>query len=126
MFRGTSSRRIVLGPPNSNSGAAHAARSFHDATSSIPSVPNPYVRNEAFVDSRRRQTIISLLDVLSELSHDSSNDNDANLPSTSEDERDVPTVDEKLQVAGSESFNKFERRMENLDKEFRWDIVLRF
>ncbi|KAG2046627.1 WD40 repeat-like protein [Suillus hirtellus] len=99
MFRGT--------------GAAHAARSFHDATSS------PYTRSEAFTDPRRKQTIISLLDVLSELSNEASSDNDANLPSNFEDDRDVPTVDEKLQVAGSELFNKFERRMDNLDKELR-------
>ncbi|KAG1850769.1 hypothetical protein C8R48DRAFT_778114 [Suillus tomentosus] len=99
MFRGT--------------GAAHAARSFHDATSS------PYTRSEAFTDPRRKQTIISLLDALSELSNEASSDNDANLPSNFEDDRDVPTVDEKLQVAGSELFNKFERRMDNLDKELR-------
>ncbi|KAG1895017.1 uncharacterized protein F5891DRAFT_1194680 [Suillus fuscotomentosus] len=94
-------------------GAAHAARSFHDATSS------PYTRSEAFTDPRRKQTIISLLDVPSELSNQASSDNDANLPSNFEDDRDVPTVDEKLQVAGSELFNKFERRMDNLDKELR-------
>jgi WD40 repeat protein len=105
MFRGT--------------GAAHAARSFHDATSSLPSVTSPYARSEAFTDPKRKQTIINLLDVLSELSSEASSDNDANLPSNFEDDRDVPTVDEKLQVAGSELFNKFERRIDNLDKELR-------
>ncbi|KAG1841235.1 hypothetical protein DFJ58DRAFT_748510 [Suillus subalutaceus] len=105
MFRGT--------------GAAHAARSFHDATSSLPSVTSPYARSEAFTDPKRKQTIISLLDVLSELSNEASSDNDPNLPSNFEDDRDVPTVDEKLQVAGSELFNKFERRIDSLDKELR-------
>ncbi|KAG1736997.1 WD40-repeat-containing domain protein [Suillus lakei] len=41
----------------------------------------------------------------------------ANLPPAFED--DDPTVDEKLQIEGSELFNKFERRMDNLDKELR-------
>ncbi|KAG0698073.1 hypothetical protein DFH29DRAFT_121383 [Suillus ampliporus] len=105
MFRGT--------------GAAHAARSFHDANSNIPNISSPYARGEAFTDPRRKQTIISLLDVLSELSHEASSDSDTNLPSNFEDDRDVPTVDEKLQVAGSESFSKFEKRIDNLDKELR-------
>ncbi|KAG0697744.1 WD40-repeat-containing domain protein [Suillus ampliporus] len=93
---------------------AHAARSFHDTPSSIS---NPYPRGEAYGDSRRKQTIISLLDVLSELSNESSPYDDDNLPPAFED--DNPTVDEKLQVAGSESFNRFERRIDNLDKELR-------
>ncbi|KAG2337636.1 WD40 repeat-like protein [Suillus weaverae] len=96
---------------------AHAARSFHDTASSISSLPNSYPRGEAYGDSRRNQTIISLLNVLSELSNESSLDNDVNLPPAFE--HDAPTIDEKLQIAGSESFNKFEKRMENLDKELR-------
>ncbi|KAG1742685.1 WD40-repeat-containing domain protein [Suillus paluster] len=95
-------------------GAAHTAHSFHDAGSSVS---NPYPRGEAYVDSRRKRTIISLLDVLNELSNESSPFNDANLPPTFED--DEPTVDEKLQIAGSEAFNRFERRIDNLDKELR-------
>ncbi|KAG1805570.1 WD40-repeat-containing domain protein [Suillus subaureus] len=96
---------------------AHAARSFRDTASSISGVPNSYPRGEAYRDSRRNQTIISLLNVLSELSNESSPDNDVNLPPAFEDYD--PTVDEKMQIAGSESFNKFERRIENLDKELR-------
>ncbi|KAG1853634.1 hypothetical protein F4604DRAFT_1268422 [Suillus subluteus] len=84
----------------------HASRSFHDAASSISGIPNPYPRGEAYGNSRRNQTIISLLNVLSELTNDSSLDNDANFPPAFED--DDPTIDEKLQIAGSESFNKFE------------------
>ncbi|KAG2032999.1 WD40-repeat-containing domain protein [Suillus americanus] len=98
-------------------GVAHAARSFHDTASSISDVPNSYPRGEAYRISRRNQTIISLLNILSELSNESSPDNDVNLPPAFDD--DDPTVDEKLQIAGSESFNKFERRIENLDKELR-------
>ncbi|KAG2067007.1 WD40 repeat-like protein [Suillus decipiens] len=98
-------------------GAAHAARSFHDTASNISGVPNSYSRSEAHGESRRNQTITSLLNILSELSNESSPDNDTNLPPALED--DDPTIDEKLQIAGSESFNKFERRIENLDKELR-------
>ncbi|KAG2064611.1 hypothetical protein BDR04DRAFT_1162387 [Suillus decipiens] len=99
-------------------GVAHATRSFHNTTS-LPSVTSPYARNEAFTDPKRKQFIISLLDVLSELSNEASSDNDANLPSDFEDDRDDPTMDEKLQVAGSELFNKFERRINSLNKELR-------
>ncbi|KAG2052733.1 WD40 repeat-like protein [Suillus hirtellus] len=95
----------------------HAARSFRDAASSISGTPNSYPRGETYGDSRRNQAIISLLNVLNEFSNESSLDSDTFLPPTLED--DDPTVDEKLQIAGSESFNKFERRIENLDKELR-------
>ncbi|KAH8828264.1 quinon protein alcohol dehydrogenase-like superfamily [Flagelloscypha sp. PMI_526] len=34
-----------------------------------------------------------------------------------EDDRDVPTVDEHLQAAGAEAFRKFQKKVNNLDKE---------
>lgn len=76
MFRGTSSSRagLTILTYLEGTGAAHAARSFHDATSS------PYTRSEAFTDPRRKQTIISLLDVLSELSNEASSDNGQSSP----------------------------------------------
>ena len=80
MLHGKSSYRIFFSPPNSSSGEAHSARSFHDAAS-IPSIPSPYARGEAFVDSKRKQTILSLLDVLSELSNEAPNDNSQLSPS---------------------------------------------
>ncbi|KAG6815849.1 hypothetical protein H0H87_010765 [Tephrocybe sp. NHM501043] len=43
---------------------------------------------------------------------------DEKLPSF-EDDRDVPTVDEHLQVVGAETFHRFRRRIETLDKELR-------
>ncbi|KAG2144664.1 WD40-repeat-containing domain protein [Suillus bovinus] len=98
-------------------GVAHVARSFHDAVPSISGAPDSYHRGEAYGDSRRDQAIASFLDILSELKDESSLDNNANLPPAFEDYG--PTIDEKLQIAGSESFNKLERRIENLDKELR-------
>jgi hypothetical protein len=82
MFRGTSSTRAVfiILTYIQGTGAAHAARSFHDATSSLPSVTSPYARSEAFTDPKRKQTIISLLDVLSELSSEASSDNGQSSP----------------------------------------------
>jgi hypothetical protein len=56
-------------------GVAHAARPFHDSASNISSLPNSYPRGEAYGDSGRNQTIINLLNVLSELSNESSLDN---------------------------------------------------
>ncbi|KAH9836204.1 WD40 repeat-like protein [Rhodofomes roseus] len=71
--------------------------------------------------SKRKQTLLSLLDALHELTKDddfaspvSNNDR----PSF-EDDRDVPTVDEHLQKVGADVFKKFERRMTNLDRELR-------
>ncbi|KAG0698093.1 hypothetical protein DFH29DRAFT_1020180 [Suillus ampliporus] len=75
MSRGMSSSGailIILTHAVHGTGAAHAARSFQDATSNIPSVSNSYARGEAFGNPRRKQTIINLLDVLSELSNESS------------------------------------------------------
>jgi hypothetical protein len=82
MFRGTSSSRaaLIILTYIQGTGPAHAARSFHDATSSLPSVTSPYARSEAFGDPRRKQTIISLLDVLSELSNEASSDNGPSSP----------------------------------------------
>jgi len=72
MLRGTSSSRVNFGSSHSHSGAAHAARSFHDTA---PSIPSPYPRSEGYVDPKRKHTILSLLDVLSELSNDPPTDN---------------------------------------------------
>ncbi|KAI0074084.1 WD40 repeat-like protein [Panus rudis PR-1116 ss-1] len=70
--------------------------------------------------SKRKQTLLSLLDALHELSKD-----DelallaANQQPSFEDDRDVPTVDEHLQKVGAEAFNSFERRITNLDTQLR-------
>ncbi|KAI0324766.1 WD40 repeat-like protein [Cubamyces sp. BRFM 1775] len=69
---------------------------------------------------KRKQTLLSLLDALAELSKDEGLDELApNQQPSFEDDRDVPTVDEHLQKVGAEAFNKFQRRVMNLDKELR-------
>ncbi|KAF9225897.1 hypothetical protein BS17DRAFT_777834 [Gyrodon lividus] len=71
------------------------------------------------LNSRRRQTLLNLLNALSELSQSESLGQDLNLVPSLEDDRDVPTVDEQLQVAGAEAFNRFHKRINNFDKELR-------
>ncbi|KAI0355885.1 WD40 repeat-like protein [Trametes cingulata] len=69
---------------------------------------------------KRKQTLLSLLDALAELSKDEELDGLVpNQQPSFEDDRDVPTVDEHLQKVGAETFNKFQRRVMNLDKELR-------
>ncbi|RDB27816.1 hypothetical protein Hypma_002286 [Hypsizygus marmoreus] len=64
----------------------------------------------------RRETILSLVEMLLQ-QHDDS-DLGERVPNF-EDDKDVPTVDEHLQVVGAEAFNRFQRRINNLDKELR-------
>ncbi|KAG6901760.1 hypothetical protein C0995_008235 [Termitomyces sp. Mi166 len=59
----------------------------------------------------RRETILNLVEMLLQ-NHESDRGN-------FEDDRDVPTVDEHLQVVGAEAFHRFKRRIEGLDKELR-------
>ncbi|KAA1472517.1 WD40 repeat-like protein [Dentipellis sp. KUC8613] len=69
---------------------------------------------------KRRQTLMTLLDALNELSKDDAlTDHDTSLQPSFEDDRDVPTVDEHLQKVGAESWGRFQRRINNLDKELR-------
>ncbi|EKM57477.1 uncharacterized protein PHACADRAFT_206381 [Phanerochaete carnosa HHB-10118-sp] len=88
--------------------------------SNLPTVsPGPTVAKDG-VKNKRKQTLLSLLDALHELSKDSDLAITGNNQQPSfEDDRDVPTVDEHLQKVGAEAFNKFERRIISLDKELR-------
>ncbi|KAJ6595621.1 WD40 repeat-like protein [Mycena vulgaris] len=65
----------------------------------------------------RRETILSLVEML--LQHSSSGDLNPNQQPSFEDDKDVPTVDEHRQNAGAETFNRFNRRIDNLDKQVR-------
>ncbi|TFK73519.1 WD40 repeat-like protein [Pluteus cervinus] len=65
----------------------------------------------------RKETILSLVEMLLQQGDDTSK-GPLPLPSF-EDDRDVPTVDEHIQVVGAEAFHKFQRRINNLDKELR-------
>ncbi|KAI0090434.1 WD40-repeat-containing domain protein [Irpex rosettiformis] len=70
--------------------------------------------------NKRKQTLLSLLDALQELTKDEDLDvSSAALQPSFEADRDVPTTDEHLQKVGAEMFNKFERRITNLDRELR-------
>ncbi|KAI0783765.1 WD40 repeat-like protein [Abortiporus biennis] len=72
------------------------------------------------IDSKRKQTLLSLLEALHELSKEEDGFGAAPTQQASfEDDRDVPTVDEHLQKVGAEAFNRFERRITNLDRELR-------
>ncbi|KAG9312798.1 WD40-repeat-containing domain protein [Chiua virens] len=98
-------------------GAAHA-RGFADGSPNIPNIHSPYARMESHDPLKRKQTILSLIDMLSDLSHD--NAFEAEVNSSPGQEEDLPTsLDEKLSHAGAEQFFRFEKRIENLDKELR-------
>ncbi|KAF8842942.1 hypothetical protein BDN67DRAFT_925392 [Paxillus ammoniavirescens] len=98
---------------------------FTDYSAPDPvSVPRQNQQSSGFssydrLDSKRRQTLLNLLNVLNELTQSESLNQDLNLIPSLEDDRDVPTMDEQLQVAGAEAFNKFHKRINNLDKELR-------
>ncbi|KAJ7754565.1 hypothetical protein B0H16DRAFT_1542795 [Mycena metata] len=65
----------------------------------------------------RRETILSLVEML--LQHPGSGDLHPSQQPSFEDDKDVPSVDEHRQTAGAETFNRFNRRIENLDKQLR-------
>ncbi|KAJ7634736.1 hypothetical protein FB45DRAFT_989512 [Roridomyces roridus] len=66
----------------------------------------------------RRETILSLVEML--LQHPGSNgDLNQNMQPSFEDDKDVPSVDEHRQTAGAETFHRFQRRIDNLDKQLR-------
>ncbi|KAJ7461797.1 WD40 repeat-like protein [Mycena galericulata] len=66
----------------------------------------------------RRETILSLVEML--LQHPgSSGDLNSNQQPSFEDDRDVPSVDEHRQAVGAETFNRFQSRIDHLDKQLR-------
>ncbi|KIK57402.1 hypothetical protein GYMLUDRAFT_46278 [Collybiopsis luxurians FD-317 M1] len=67
--------------------------------------------------SNRRETILSLMEIL--LKQEVGNESSLNQQQMFEDDRDVPTVDEHLQTAGAEAFHRFQKKINNLDKELR-------
>ncbi|EGO03920.1 hypothetical protein SERLA73DRAFT_102269 [Serpula lacrymans var. lacrymans S7.3] len=96
-----------------------AASHLNDFGSTLAETMAPVYSESPRLDSRRKQTLLSLLDALHELSQDDVLGRDLNQSPSFEDDRDVPTVDEHLQVAGAESFNRFQKKVNNLDKELR-------
>ncbi|KAJ7485562.1 hypothetical protein FB451DRAFT_1230279 [Mycena latifolia] len=65
----------------------------------------------------RRETILSLVEML--LQHPGSGDLHPNQQPSFEDDKDVPSVDEHRQTVGAETFHRFNRRIDNLDKQLR-------
>ncbi|KAF8835950.1 WD40 repeat-like protein [Paxillus ammoniavirescens] len=98
--------------PKSIGNNSHA-RGFHDANANLPGIHSPYSRNESADPLRRRQTLLSLIDMLSDLNND-------NITSPPISEEELPTsADEKVSNAGADLFLRFEKRVDNLDKELR-------
>ncbi|EMD35391.1 hypothetical protein CERSUDRAFT_116166 [Gelatoporia subvermispora B] len=85
----------------------------------IPAGPTVSSQESTRGHARRKQTLRTLLDALAELSKDEELGGVVNEQPSFEDDRDVPTVDEHLQKVGAEAFNKFQRRIHNLDRELR-------
>ncbi|KAI0301606.1 WD40-repeat-containing domain protein [Multifurca ochricompacta] len=84
-------------------------------------VPTPESKPVIAGNSRRRKALITLLDVLGELTRDENLGvvgGRGQQPSL-EDDRDIPSVDEHLQQVGADSFDRFQRRVNNLDNELR-------
>ncbi|KAF9051401.1 hypothetical protein BJ165DRAFT_1448497 [Panaeolus papilionaceus] len=88
-----------------------------DAASPNPPPSSPPSGRQSPNLSDRRETILSLVEMLLAQGDNTKMANQP-LPS-SEDDKDVPSVDEHIQVAGAETFLKLQRRINNLDKELR-------
>lgn len=99
---------------------APAAGPFKDHTGGLlgETVTQPRV-DPPRLDTKRKQTLVNLLNALNELSQAESLGRDFDQNPSFEDDGDVPTVDEQLQVAGAEAFNRFQKRINSLDKELR-------
>ncbi|KAJ3763939.1 hypothetical protein EV360DRAFT_91547 [Lentinula raphanica] len=67
--------------------------------------------------SSRRETILSLVEML--LRHGDEHDSGLSQQPTFEDDKDVPTVDEHLQSAGAEAFNRFQKYLRNFSNAAR-------
>ncbi|KAJ3806883.1 hypothetical protein F5876DRAFT_90859 [Lentinula aff. lateritia] len=67
--------------------------------------------------SSRRETILSLVEML--LRQGDDHESGLNQQPTFEDDKDVPTVDEHLQTAGAEAFNKFQKYLRNFSNAAR-------
>ncbi|KAI6019824.1 WD40-repeat-containing domain protein [Pisolithus orientalis] len=68
---------------------------------------------------RQRQTLAHLLNALNELNQSEFRTQDLNQNSNLEDDGGASALDEQIQNEGAESFNKFQRRINNLDQELR-------
>ncbi|KAH7885671.1 hypothetical protein F5I97DRAFT_1809446 [Phlebopus sp. FC_14] len=100
--------------PSAGNGSS-AGRNIHEAASSHHGIHSPYARMES--DPRRKQTLLSLLDMLADLHHDGPLDAGRmflTAPFWCEGTTAIfvaTSVDEKLQTAGAELFLRFEKQV---------------
>ncbi|KIJ16615.1 hypothetical protein PAXINDRAFT_98453 [Paxillus involutus ATCC 200175] len=96
---------------------SHVGRDLHEDNANLPGIDSPYTRIDSGEPSRRKQTLLSLIDMLSGLDNDSAFGSDATSPQMAQVLPNL--VDEKLMNTGADIFLRFERRVGNLDKELR-------
>ncbi|EAU89752.2 hypothetical protein CC1G_07477 [Coprinopsis cinerea okayama7 len=90
-----------------------------DSTEQLPVPPTSATSsNGRQSPSNRTETILSLVEMLLQEGALKSEASKAQAPSF-EDDRDVPSVDEHIQAAGADAFNRFQRSVNSLDKELR-------
>ncbi|KAH7907727.1 hypothetical protein BJ138DRAFT_1210625 [Hygrophoropsis aurantiaca] len=109
---------VILGRAMFRGRRAVKAGNLHDSAGSLHGWPTSYSRSRSpWKHPQRMQTLPRLIHVRNKVKDDPSHEDNGNQdPSPFED---VSTVDERLQVSGAESFAKFERRIDSLDKELR-------
>ncbi|KAI0296480.1 hypothetical protein BC826DRAFT_1005402 [Russula brevipes] len=89
--------------------------------SDFKGVPTSNSKTALAGNFKQRQALMTLLDVLGELTTDEGPRAFGSRGHRTgfEDDRDVPSVDEHLQKLGADSFDQFQRRVNELDKELR-------
>ncbi|KAF8524312.1 WD40 repeat-like protein [Hysterangium stoloniferum] len=84
-------------------------------TSALPSGVQP-PRSETRQTQKRKQTLLTLLDALTELNNQGL-DQDSSSTTLFDEEPELPSVDDQVQAKGAEVFNRFQRK--GLDKELQ-------
>lgn len=115
-----------LQPPASSSGAGAYASDLTNARTmgrgpgtETPTRKEP--KPKPTIDTKRKQTLLSLLDILAELQKEGDSPLTDTLPHSKAVKAEEPTegVDDQLQKMGAEAFFKFQKRINNLDRELR-------
>ncbi|KIJ59079.1 hypothetical protein HYDPIDRAFT_190627 [Hydnomerulius pinastri MD-312] len=98
--------------------STHVARGLQETAASSSSIYSTYASMESG-NTRRKQTLLSLIDVLTEMDRDKGLITpDPDTSSTPVSEEDPPTSeDDKLQTESAEQFFEFAQRIINLDRE---------
>ncbi|KAF8591362.1 WD40 repeat-like protein [Ramaria rubella] len=73
----------------------------------------------ASAHQRRKQTLLTLLDALNELNSQGLDQDSSNGTTLVDDEPEGPSADDQLQTKGAEAFNRFQRCVQQLDKELQ-------